>query len=219
MEDQAVARKQSSTRLVVRVDLRGAVPPIWRRLEIDPNLTLDQVNAVIQAAFEWSNSHLHAFSTTPPGRRWGGQRFVLPFLLDDDDEATDEATAQLGTLLVNPGDIVDYLYDFGDSWEHSIKLEKHKNAAPSVPAALCTRGRRAGPPDDCGGIWGYLLMIEAGLDPEHPEYEEYVEQIESIYGEGAIFDPAHFDLDRANQRIAAAVKSQYQWWFIDDTPE
>ncbi len=87
------------------------------------------------------------------------------------------------------------------------------------PRPFAPMGRRAGPPDDCGGIWGYLLMIEAGLDPEHPEYEEYVEQIESIYGEGAIFDPAHFDLDRANLRIAAAVKSQYQWWFIDDTPE
>lgn len=210
---------QGTTRLVVRVDLRGAAPPIWRRLEIDPGLTLDQVNAVIQASFEWTNSHLHEFSTTEPGRRWGGKRFVPPILMDDDDEATEESTVQLGALLVKPGDIVEFMYDFGDSWEHAIKLENVKDLKPTAPVAACTGGRRAGPPDDCGGIWGYLLMIEAGLDPEHPEYEEYAEQIEMIFGEDAAFDPAHFDLARANRRIAAAVQSGYQWWFIDDEQE
>ncbi len=64
-----------------------------------------------------------------------------------------------------------------------------------------------------------MLMIEAGLDPEHPEHEEYVERIEWIYGEGVTFDPGRFDLGRANLRLAAAVKSGYQWWFIDDAPD
>jgi len=210
-----MARKQTSTRLVVRVDLRGAAPPIWRRLEIDPGLTLDQVNAVVQAAFEWTNSHLHEFSTTETGRRWGGQRFVPPFLMDDDDDATDESTVQLGTLLANPGDLVEYMYDFGDSWDHTIKLEKTRDVESGAPLAACTGGRRAGPPDACGGIWGYLLMIEVGLDPEHPEYDEYAEQIKSIYGEGAVFDPAAFDLKRANQRLGAAVASGFQAWWVD----
>ncbi len=210
---------QGNARLVVRIDLRGAAPPIWRRLEIDPALTLDQINAVVQAAFEWTNSHLHEFSTTEPGRRWGGQRFVPPFLMQDDDDATEESTVKLGDLLAKPGDIVDYLYDFGDSWEHAIKLEKVKVAEPRAAVAVCTGGRRAGPLDDCGGIWGYLLMIEAGLDPEHPEHDEYAEQMEMIYGEGATFDPAYFDLARANRRIAAAVQSGYQWWFTDDDQE
>ena len=210
-----MATKQTNTRLVVRIDLRGAVPPIWRRLEVDPSLTLDHTNAVIQAAFEWTNSHLHEFSTTEPGRRWGGQRFVPPFLMDDDEDATDESTVKVGTLLAKPGDHVEYMYDFGDSWDHTIKLVNVKEGAPGAPVALCTGGRRAGPPDDCGGIWGYLLMIEAGLDPEHPEYEEYAEQIESIYGEGAVFDPAVFDLKRANRRLGAAVASGFQAWWVD----
>lgn len=210
---------QGKTRLVVRIDLRWAVPPIWHRLEVDPNLTLDQVNAVVQAAFEWTNSHMHEFSTAVPGRQWVGQRFVPPFLLNDDDEATEESTVRLGALLAKPGDVVDYLYDFGDSWDHAIKLEKVRDVDSEAPVAVCTGGRRAGPPDDCGGIWGYLAMIEAGLDPEHPDYDEYAEQIEMIYGESSGFNPAYFDLARSNQRIAAAVQSGYQWWFTDDDQE
>jgi len=135
--------------------------------------------------------------------------------MDDDDDATDESTVPLATLLVNPGDLIEYMYDFGDSWEHTIKLEKVKGVAHGAPLAVCTGGRRAGPPDDCGGIWGYELMIEAGLDPEHPEYEEYAEQIESIFGEGADFDPAAFDLKRANRRLEAAVASGFQAWWVD----
>ncbi len=190
--------KQTNTRLVVRVDLRGASPPIWRRLEIDPSLTLDQVNAVVQAAFEWTNSHLHEFSTTVPGRRWRDQRFVPPFLMDDDDDATDESTVQVGTLLANPGDLVEYMYDFGDSWDHEILVEAVGPPEPETRYPICLDGERAGPPEDSGGIWRYAYMLELMADPNNEDPEALEEFLEWMDGP---FDPEAFDLKTISQRL------------------
>ena len=207
-----------SRRCVVRVELRGSEPPIWRRLELDGNLTLDQLHACIQASMEWENSHLHEFAKIGPGRRPKVERFDTGFDLGEGGSGPPESKVRLIDVFSDSGASLLYTYDFGDNWEHEIRLEEIREGEKGLPPAICLAGERAGPPDDCGGIWGYALMIEAGLDPEHPEYEEYAEQIELIYGEGETFDPEQFDLGRANLRLATAVKSRYQWWFIDGTP-
>ncbi len=227
-----MTRKHVPTRLVVRIDLRGIAPPIWRRLEIDPDLTLDQVHGVIQAAFDWNSSHLHQFSTLEPGRRWGGDRFVDASLLEDDmfgrgevfgmfggndlfgmvGQDIDESTVQVGSLLVKPKDALDYQYDFGDSWDHRIRLEKSRIARLDEPAVVCTAGRRAAPPDDCGGIWRYQYLVEAGMDTSHPDYGEVREQLDWIFGENVTLDPEAFDLERINRKLAAAADNGFQAW-------
>ncbi len=128
-----MARKQGSNRLVVRIDLKGVSPPIWRRLEIDPDLTLDKVHGVIQAAFDWRNCHLYEFSNRNAGGGRDYTRFISAFLLEDDmfsgddffgmfGQEVDESTVQLGSLLVKARDSLDYQYDFGDSWDHKLRL-------------------------------------------------------------------------------------------------
>lgn len=212
----STSRKSSSTpRCVVRIELVGLEPPIWRRLELDGALTLEQVHACVQAVFEWENSHLHEFAKVGAGRKPAVERFDSGFDLGDDGSGPPESDVRLIDVFSESGASLHYTYDFGDNWEHEIRLEETREAEKVLPPALCLAGERAGPPDDCGGIWGYALMIEAGLDPEHPEYEEYTEQIEFIYGEGATFDPEHFDLARANRRLAAAVATGYQAWWVD----
>lgn len=87
---------------------------------------------------------------------------------------------------------------------------------PNLPRAMCLAGERAAPPDDCGGIWGYQSMVEAGLDPDHPDHEQALEQIEWTFGEDA-FDPAIFDIGLANMRLAKAAATRFQrWWFDED---
>ncbi|MBE9592266.1 MAG: plasmid pRiA4b ORF-3 family protein, partial [Proteobacteria bacterium] len=48
--------------------------------------------------------------------------------------------------------------------------------------------KRACPPEDCGGIWGYAELLEIINNPEHEEYEEMMEWL------GGEFDPEHFDM-------------------------
>lgn len=82
-----------------------------------------------------------------------------------------------------------YEYDFGDGWRHKIVLEKVLSAEPGVKYPLCLSGKRACPPEDCGGIWGYEELLEIMKDPNHEEYEERMEWI------GDDFNPEAFDPD------------------------
>ncbi len=84
--------------------------------------------------------------------------------------------------------LVDYIYDFGDNWEHIIKLEKIFPRDKNVDYPICIAGKRACPPEDCGGIWGYENFLEIINDPDNEEYEDMIEWV------GGEFDPEHFDV-------------------------
>lgn len=212
-------RKSPGThrRLIVRVDLRGASPPIWRRLDLRSDLTLDQVHAVIQVAFDWHNSHLHDFSRDRPGPGRDMTRYIPPFLLEDDMFGTDidESTVAVGSVLTTPKDVIDYLYDFGDNWDHRLRLERIREASDDELPAFCSGGRRAAPPDDCGGIWQYQWLLEAGLDPAHPDFGEVREQLDWIFGEDVTFDPEAFDLERINRTLEAAAATSFHGWRLE----
>ena len=59
-----------------------------------------------------------------------------------------------------------YTYDFGDSWEHSILVEKILPKEPKVSYPLCIKAKRACPPEDCGGAWGYMEFLSAMQESE-----------------------------------------------------
>ena len=89
-----------------------------------------------------------------------------------------------------------YLYDFGDHWEHRIKVEKRHPPDPILSAcALCLTGANAAPPEDVGGAPGYADFLEAILDPDHPEHHA----IRAWCGED--FEPGLFDLSAVNERL------------------
>jgi hypothetical protein len=92
--------------------------------------------------------------------------------------------------------VFSYQYDFGDSWEHSIKVVEV--AAPSAATTYprCVAGERACPPEDCGGAWGYAELVEALADPQHAQHEELLEWV------GGSFDPAEFDVDQVTSRLS-----------------
>lgn len=125
--------------LQLRIDLKGAKPPIWRRIEVRSDLTLAALYRIIQAAFGWSDAHAHRLSLD------GGT--TLP-----------ETQVRLDETLQETGDSLRYLYD--DNWDHLIKLEKILDTAVPVdaPDAAVTGGRRATPPENYGG-----LLTEAEL--------------------------------------------------------
>jgi hypothetical protein len=173
----------------VKVSLRGAKPPVWRRLEVPADISLARLHNVIQIAFGWYDYHLHAYST-PYGD------FGTP-----DPELGHRAEAPVTLEQVAPaaGSKISYTYDFGDDWRHDIVVEKVLGRGePSRPR--CTGGRRAAPPEDSGGVWGYAEIVASLTDPDHPEREHYVEWLG--LADPADFDPERFDAEEVTRALA-----------------
>lgn len=175
----------------IKVGLRGAKPPIWRRLEVPADISLARLHDVIQVAFDWDDCHMHVFET-PYGS------FGTP-----DAELGHRSAAQATLEQVAPAadSKLRYTYDFGDDWEHEIVVEKVLDRDGSATYPRCTGGRRAAPPEDCGGIWGYTELIETLTDPGHPEHEERLEWLG--LDSAADFDPDCFDAEGVTKALSA----------------
>ena len=98
----------------VRVDLNGTKPPLWRRLELASDLFLDQVHEVMQAAFGWTDSHLHQFGSGPGHYGPATEHYLCPFQVEEGDPGVPEEDVRLDEVLAEPGDKLFYDYDFGD---------------------------------------------------------------------------------------------------------
>ncbi|WP_030438875.1 plasmid pRiA4b ORF-3 family protein [Actinoplanes subtropicus] len=185
----AKRKKSSGTAPIyqIKVALKETKPPIWRRLEVPADTSLAKLHGIIQTAFGWEDAHLHVFETAygdfGVADRELGHRAEAPVTLEQ------VAPAE--------GDKFGYTYDFGDNWTHEITVEKALDRGPG-PYPRCTGGRRAAPPEDCGGVWGYADLLEILADPAHPEHEERLEWLG--LDSSADFDPARFnaaDITRA----------------------
>lgn len=183
------------TRYQIKIALRGVTkPPVWRRLEVPADLDLGQLHEVIQAAMGWQDCHLHVFSD-------GGTDYGLP---DTQLGHADERTVRLSQLLVGVGDRLRYLYDFGDDWEHDITLEKILPADAEMTGVICTAGRGACPPEDCGGAWGYQELKATLADPNADEHESMLEWL-GLASPGD-FDPRAFSAEEVNRRLDRSIR-------------
>jgi hypothetical protein len=174
----------------VKITLVGAKPPIWRRLEVPSGITLLDVHHSIQEAFGWDESHMWVFST-PTGE------FGLP---DPELGHRSAATKKLVDVAPRAGDRIRYTYDFGDDWEHNIVVEDVLTAEPGLAYPRCVAGRRACPPEDCGGIWAYDELLEILADPDHPHHGDRLEWLGLDSADE--FDPAELDLDEVNEALS-----------------
>ena len=178
----------------VKITLRGAKPPIWRRLEVPSGITLLRLHQSIQAAFGWSEEHLWVFET--PSGDYG--------TADRELGHRSAGSAKLAGVAALPGDRIRYTYDFGDDWVHDILVEDLLPAEPGVAYPRCTAGRRACPPEDCGGIWGYQDLLETLAEPRHAEHAELLEWLGLTTA--AEFDPGHFDLGEVNEALSGLAR-------------
>lgn len=179
----------------LEITLDDVKPAVLRRVEVPFDIRLDRLHLTIQAAMAWTNSHLYElragdvrWSTPYPDADWAGD-----FL--------DARKARLGDVLEDIGTkTLKYLYDFGDGWEHTIKLERLADPEPGVlyPRLIEASGRC--PPEDVGGPWGYAEFLEAIKDPEHERHAEFTEWI------GDDFDPSVVDTDWLVEEVAALAK-------------
>ncbi len=175
-----------------KITLQDIKPAIWRRIQV-PDCTLDEFHAFIQAAFGWSNCHLHDFEID-------SVRYSEPSDDDFGEDAEDERGVCLSQLLPKSAKRAKwiYTYDFGDGWRHEVVFEKFPPHDPKAKYPLCLEGERACPPEDCGGPWGYAEIVEAMADPKHERHEELLEW-------SGPFDPEAFDPKKATNEMRATM--------------
>lgn len=176
----------------LKVTLKESKPPIWRRIQVPGNITLLKLHRVLQAVMGWEDYHLHQFvvdgvfyGTRDPDFQVSGM------------ETVNERGVRLYQIALDVGSRFIYEYDFGDSWYHQIVVEKllPPEAGASARYPTCIAGKRACPPEDVGGVWGYESFLEAIRDPAHPEHEEL------LGWAGGSFDPEEFDLEDVNDAL------------------
>lgn len=185
----------------LRVALLEVRPEVWREVSVPSDYTLADLHDILQLAIGWTNSHLHVFSS-------GLVRYLPP---DPDDElaeshpSMDSASVRLFEVLPQPGSRIQYEYDFGDGWEHSIVVKDILPAGQQEGGPQCSAGARACPPEDCGGYSGYASLLQAIRDPADPEHEEMLTWC------GGWFDPEGFDLARVNRLLSTYAARRRAW--------
>jgi hypothetical protein len=90
----------------------------------------------------------------------------------------------------------DSIFAHYNDWEHKIKLEKTLPFDPEMKHPRCIAGQYACPPEDVGGVAGYIDFLDAIRNPAHEEHASMLEWI------GGGFDPLTFDLDETNERLS-----------------
>jgi hypothetical protein len=149
--------------------------------------TLGKLHLIIQEAMGWYNYHLHQFMIN--GIEYGQPNPSFDFNVMDEDKVP------LSRVISEEKFKFRYEYDFGDGWEHDILVEKILPRDRKELYPLCIKGKRACPPEDCGGIWGYQELLETIQNPDHPEYESLMEWLPED------FDPEFFDLEDTNRLL------------------
>jgi hypothetical protein len=174
----------------LRITRREIRPAIWRQVRVPADLTLGQLHDVLQTAFGWTNSHLHDFQV-------GDVRFGMDDVQDEIFSVPEEA-APLGAI-ARAGSKFTYRYDFGDDWEHEVKVEGIVERVADE-RIVCLDGARGCPPEDCGGTGGYQRMLEVLADPADPEHRDMKVWV------GRRYDPEKFDLAAVNKKLATLAK-------------
>jgi hypothetical protein len=190
-EGSTPPRAEADSVHILEVTLLDVQPRVWRRIAVPSAFTLGQLHDVLQVAMGWTNSHFHQFEV-------GGTKYSDPaFGLDDVDldGVSDEGSLTVAQALPREGSHARYEYDFGDDWEHLLRVEKAGPSELGVMAPLCLEGARACPPEDCGGPFGYPELLEALRDPKSARHEELLEWL------GGGFDPEAFDLEAVNREL------------------
>lgn len=169
----------------LKIILADTDPQIWRRILVSGDVNLGKLHRIIQAVMGWTDTHLHEFHIK-------GISYADPEM--EMTESKNERRTRLGKAVPEQGITFMYVYDFGDCWEHLIKVEKitdRHEKYNGVP--VCLEGRLAGPPEDCGGVPGYYDLLRILKDPKAPDYKEMTEWIDPC------FDPEEFDLEGLNE--------------------
>ncbi|MDF2925003.1 MAG: Plasmid pRiA4b ORF-3-like protein [Paenibacillaceae bacterium] len=175
---------------VCRIELNEIDPKIWREFQFHPDVTFHQLHKIIQWVMGWENCHLYEFHVN-------GQVIRLPdptFEYMENREALHARREAVKQHVQEENAVFRYVYDFGDDWQHTVRLIKIDSSV-SDPTPYCLDGARSCPQEDVGGIWGHQHMMEVLLTPDHPERDHFIGWVREEY------NPEHFSSEKVNQEL------------------
>src|SRR5271156_5311667 len=167
-------------------------PTAWRRIQVPADCSLARLHKVIQAVMGWQDYHLHEF--TVAGRPYGDPK------VNEDNRVLDDRMIRLQNLDLAIGDRIEYVYDFGDNWQHVLVLEDQMPPDAEAVYPMCVGGECSTPPEDVGGVSGYEEFLEALFDPDHEEHEHMKAWV------GRPFDPRDFSVTQVNERLRRRLR-------------
>lgn len=184
-----MAKKQPEKIYQLHISLKRSKPKIWRRFLVTEDTTLARLHKIIQEVMGWEDYHLHAFTI--------GETEFGEINEEWDNDFEDEKKAKLSDLNLAEKQKFEYVYDFGDNWEHEIKVEKILPFDSSVKYPKCIDGKLACPPEDCGSIWGYDELSELSKMPKDELTEDELERLEWL----GDYDFDYFSVDETNAAL------------------
>lgn len=184
----------------LRIGLKDSDPPIWRLVEVPTSITLKVLHDIVQVTMGWLDYHLWEF-------RINGTTYGLP--MDEDWGTAPRKSADRTRLhdVIGPATTtIDYIYDFGDNWEHQLTVSDVRAGDPAIGYPRFVDGERDCPPEDCGGIPGFYEMLDARANPAHPDHDEISEWLDDYDPEALDTFPIEVALARIAARRNAAAK-------------
>ncbi|HAJ78218.1 MAG TPA: hypothetical protein DCO75_00475 [Fibrobacteres bacterium] len=171
----------------MKISIDGIEPEIWREFIVDSSISLDDFHGIIQVVMGWENCHLYGFYIN-------GVEYI-PAGDDCEQDAEDTKGVKLNKLKLEKNTKIRYTYDFGDSWEHTIKIVKIYKPEEELLTPVCIDGARNCPPEDCGSVPGYEDILKAIKKPTSKAAKELIEWL------GYEYNPEEFDIDKINKTL------------------
>lgn len=180
----------------LKITLKDIEPSIWRTIQVPTTCTFWDLHSFIQDAFGWTNSHMHQFIYTDAHT---DNEEIKPIIIgfpmepefDDEEPVLPGWEYKVKRFIEGETSKIEYIYDLGDNWQHTIELEYILPAEQGTKYPRCIAGERNSPPEDCGGPQGYAGLLETLFDPSDPEHDDTVAWVDSM--KGCTFDPEEFD--------------------------
>lgn len=184
-------KKEEKNVYQFKISLKRIKPTIWRRIQVPEDYTFYELSDAILNAMGWAGSHLHDFKMKNP--ETGGQETIGEDPnMDDSCASLDEKETKIKDFFINNKSKALYTYDFGDNWDHEVQLMRILPAIDGKEYPVCIAGKRACPPEDCGGTWGYQSLLEKRGKPKDQLTDEEREELE-WYQIDDDFDPEEFN--------------------------
>jgi hypothetical protein len=175
--------------------IRQISPMIWRRLQVRSDSTIADLHYTLQIAFGWSDAHLNQFHIH--GQDYGvyhdgGVSF-----------STHPNQVQLCDFQFRINERFRYDYDFGDGWQHEVRVEARLAFDDKLIYPRCIGGQRRAPPEDCGGALAFM----ARRDAVPLQVEDLFEDIEA--------DLEANDIEAVRDRVDD-IEELREWMTLDE---
>jgi len=183
----------AATIALLKVTLDHVKPTVQRRVAVPLTIRLDRLHLLLQAALGWTNSHLYEIRARDVG--WG-----MPDP-DWDNGPLDARKTRLVDVLEDTAvRTFKYIYDFGDGWEHTIKIERIIAPVPGLEYPILIDATGRCPPEDVGGPPGYSDLLDVLADTKHERHAETKQWV------GGAFDPNALNINQLAHAVEALAK-------------